>query len=149
MTENGYLIWVDPGAPSGWACLSPLACHFESGELHLLALGELLSRRLEAAAGIGWEQFTIRPGSGRYTGDTSAPETIGMLRWLAYKHSVPVIGEVQPGDRSLGEKHLAAVGWRKPGLEDANVAAAHLLSYCIGSRQLPAVLMSKILGKLG
>jgi hypothetical protein len=149
MTETGLLIWLDPGAPSGWASFSQKTGFFESGELHLLALGELLSRRLETAAGIGWEKFTIRPGSGRYASDTTALEVTGMARWLAYKHNVLVLNEVQPDARSLGERHLKTLGWRKPGLEDANVAAAHLLSHCLLNRLLPAPLLAQITGGLG
>jgi hypothetical protein len=148
---NGPVIWVDPGAPSGYAVVDPRDWHFQSGELHMLALGEVLRRRCHSSpvSALGWEAFTIRPGTSRITTDTSAPETIGMLRWLAYYYNIPVLPAQNPDAMVLGQLHLKAVGWYNPGLGDANSAAGHLLAYLLKNHLLPQHLLEKITAQLG
>lgn len=140
---------------TGWATWYPDASLFYSGQqLGLLEAVSMvrdviLSENCHSSVSIGWEAFTIRPGSSHLDLDTTAIEVIGAVRWLAADFNTVVLQPQQPSDRSLGSKHLKTLGWNRSEKEDdANSAASHLLSYLLSSRLLPTELMVKITGKV-
>jgi hypothetical protein len=149
--EPELIMWVDPGLVTGWATWQPAARQFHSGVSGgLLDTGEFTSQTLSPICGnatIGWEAFTIRPGSSRLALDTTALEVIGAVKWIAHTLGVKVLKPAQPGERKLGQKHLAAVGWHRTGPDHADAAAAHLLSFLIRERQLPAGMLAKIMNR--
>jgi hypothetical protein len=108
---------------------------------------ETLSLPFGGQASVGWEAFTIRPGSSRLALDTTALEVIGAVKWIAHTLGVKVLKPAQPGERKLGQRHLMAVGWHRTGPDHADAAASHLLAYLIRERQLPAGMLAKITDK--
>jgi hypothetical protein len=145
-----YLImWLDPGLSTGWAVWYPITMKFLSGVADGLIsaityVTTVLSRPLASHAAIGWEAFTIRPGSSRLRLDTTALEVIGAVKWVAHELGATVLAPAQPADRSLGQKHLKALGWHRPGPDHADSAASHLASYLLRERLMPAGLLAKI-----
>jgi hypothetical protein len=132
-----------PGAPS--------AGLFTSGYVRgVIEAGELADEMLSLAdenGAVGWEAFTIRPGSSRLALDTTALEVIGVVKWVVHVTGSLVLPQLQPDSRKLGEKHLRTVGWHRPGPDHVTSAASHLLSYLLQERQLPAYLLGKITRK--
>ena len=147
-------VWLDPGKVTGWATWRPADDQFLSGQVTGLLeaanrvrdiIGMVSAGNLVA---IGWEAFTIRPGSAHLDLDTTALEVIGAVQWIAAEAKATVLKPQQPSDRTLGQKHLATLGWHRPGPDHADSAASHLLSYLITTRQLPAELLAKITEKM-
>jgi hypothetical protein len=141
-------MWLDPGLATGWAVWYPLTRKFLSGVANGLVTAvtyvkAVLSTPLSHAA-VGWEAFTIRPGSSRLRLDTTALEVIGAVKWVAHELGVTILPPAQPADRSLGQKHLKALGWHQPGPDHADSAAAHLAAYLLRDRLMPAELLAKI-----
>lgn len=147
----GIVIWVDPSDMLGWFKWLPGINRVEGGECRFLEFGYRLERYagMESTLWLGWESFTIRPGTSRTTTDTSAPEAIGMLKWIAHRHGFRVLPPQQPDARVLGQKHLKAAGWQQPGLDDATSAAAHCLSWALSNHVAPSGLVSAILSQEG
>jgi hypothetical protein len=131
------VIWLDPGATTGYAIWHPHNNQFESGELHADDVGEWLHFRM-TFNWLGWETFTLRPGSVRITKDLSAAEVIGVAKYVIRACGGRQLVPQQPADRMLGQKHIAAAGWQNPGKNHANDAASHLLSWALGHNIAPA-----------
>jgi hypothetical protein len=149
--EPEVIMWLDPSNPSGWATWRPRTESFSSGELSFNHLGALISGISDVPEDVwlGWEAYTIRPGSGRIKQDGISLQVIGMARWLAYDQGMRQLKPQQPSDRTLGLKHLKAVGWHNPGKEDADDAAAHLLAFLLNHKVLPQSFLEKVLAQLG
>jgi hypothetical protein len=141
-------MWVDPGLMSGWAIWYPATRQFSSGVsgglLDTAVFVNETASVFNVDAAVGWEAFTIRPGSSRVALDTTALEVIGAVKWIAHTLGCKVLKPAQPGDRKLGQKHLAAVGWHRTGPDHADAAASHLLAHLIRERQLPDGMLAKI-----
>jgi hypothetical protein len=130
--QPAVVVWLDPGATTGWARWDVYAAEFRSGEDNFTGTGQLMNLWLSYdETWLGWEAFTIRPGSSRMKQDGSSWRVIGMLEWLAFRHRATVIKPQNPDARTLGLKNLKRVGWHAPGKDHANDAAAHLLSFLI------------------
>jgi hypothetical protein len=148
---DGTICWLDPGATTGIAAYTFRAGgSFHSWQLQFSETG----RRIEELAGdwgplhLGYESFTITPGS-HVRHDGSALMSIGMARWLAFKHGIAMLPSQPPSARRLGLKHLKTVGWYRPGLGHANDAAAHLLTYFLAKNLLPEELKERLRGNSG
>lgn len=150
-TAPSLVLWLDPGLVTGWATWRPAAALFTAGHVTgVIAAGELIDEMLSLADGngaVGYENFTIRPGSSRLRLNTTALEVIGVTKWAAHLAGCRVLPQLQPDARKLGEKHLKTVGWNRPGPDDVTSASSHLLSYLLQERQLPASLLKKITRK--
>jgi hypothetical protein len=137
------VVWLDPGTVTGWAWWDTYAESFRSGESEFIPLGSRLASWLNDAdrlghdVWLGWEAFTIRPGSGRMKQDGSSLQVIGVARWLAWCHGAVIVKPQNPDGRTLGLKNLKRVGWHSPGQDHANDAAAHLLSFLLRYHVLP------------
>ena len=151
INQPSLILWLDPGLDTGWAVWYPVASQFYSGHVKgMLEAAELIHEHLSLTDGfavVGWEGFTIRPGSSRLALDTTALEVIGAARWIAKETGTRVLPPPQPDARKLGNKHLKTVGWHRTGSDDRTSAASHLLSYLLQERQLPANLLAKITRK--
>lgn len=150
------ITWVDPGLTTGIASWYPATSEFYSTQVFgileaAFQIRDTLTVSSDAGTSpvVGWEDFVIRPGSSHLDLDTSALELIGAMKVMAADLGATVLCPQQPADRSLGEKHLKTLGWNRPSREDdANSAAAHLLSYLLSHRLLPVSLMKKITSKM-
>ena len=140
------ILWVDPSEVAGWITWRPRTGLVDGGEFHMFEIGQMLSRWKGLDIWLGWEMFTIRPGTSRMTKDTTAPECIGMLRWLAHYHNYRILKPQTADARILGVKNQQAIGWYTPGKDDQNAAAAHLLSFALEHELLPPHMLKKILG---
>jgi hypothetical protein len=107
-------------------------------------MGEWLARHLDCSTWVGWEAFTVRPGSARVKFEPDSLEVIGMTRWLAYHQDARMLKPQQPSDRSIGLLHLKRVGWRVPGQDHRNDAAAHLLAFLLANQLAPAEMLDSI-----
>jgi|SRR5277367_1885475 len=155
MSKPPVITWLDPGLTTGIASWYPATGELVSEQIFGMLeasyqIRDILNIPSDEATrpAIGWEAFTIRPGSSHLDLDTTALEVIGTTKMTAADLNVTVFWPQQPADRSLGEKHLVTVGWHRPGREHANVAAAHLLSYLLEARLLPADMLVKITEKM-
>lgn len=126
-----WSVWLDPGETTGCAFWQHGSMTITARELDFLTLGTWLTLVLSPAVAVGYEDFTIRPGSGRFSQDGSSLQVIGMVRWLTHSHNAVMIPKSQPADRSLGMKHIKRAGWHTPGKGHANDAAAHLLGWAM------------------
>jgi hypothetical protein len=149
------ILWIDPGLTTGWATWNPYTRCFFSGQVFGMIeaaahISDLLTPDQNTLPwAVGWEDFVIRPGSSYLDLDTTALQVIGATRWIAANLMITTLYPQQAADRVLGEKHLVTLGWNRPSREDdANSAAAHLLSYLLGNRLLPAELLTKITDKM-
>lgn len=150
------ILWADPGATTGLA-----AYFFNRGDGEFWCAQEqfretgerveLLAREYGAELSLGYERFSITPGSGAgfIKHDGSALMVIGMLRWLALRHGTVMLPSQSPSDRRLGLAHLRDVGWYKSGKEHARDAAAHLLVNAMRDGWLPEELKVKLRGTRG
>jgi hypothetical protein len=142
------LIWLDPGKLTGYALWYPERQRFGSGELGVMPLGEFLEVLVTECgpmAWVGYEDYTIRPGTGVLDSAGMALEVTGITHWLTHRHHARLLKPQQPADRSFGEKHLRAIGWHKPTPGGhADVAAAHLLSFLAGYFLVPGELLKRI-----
>ena len=147
----GIVFWVDPSEVLGWFKWVPDVNRAEGGECTRTQLGHRLERygHMGIDLWLGWEAFTIRPGTSRTTTDTSAPEAIGMLKWLCARHGFRELVPQQPDARVLGHQHLKAAGWQQPGLDDATSAAAHCLSWALSNYIAPDAVVEAIFSNGG
>lgn len=138
--DETTVIWVDPGASTGWA-LWDATGRFASGQHEAFTVENLLYDVLTRNSmwiQLGWEQYLITPGS-RISHDGSAVRVIGFLEWAARHTGCEVLKPMPSSARSLGQDgaKLQALGWHKPGKRDANAAAAHLLAHLLREKLLP------------
>jgi hypothetical protein len=138
------VVWLDPGLATGVIEWLPEAGEVSTREVSIFDAGDYLDDCLSMSAWLGWEQFVIQPGSSRFSQDGSALEVIGVARYWAYRRVARVLYPSVRSDKSLGMKHLKAVGWHTPGHDHANAAAGHLLSWALKSHILPSGLLSRL-----
>lgn len=144
------IIWFDPGETTGAALWLPdtqFFTSFELGSLHLT--GELLKRHLSPLTWVGYEAYTVRPGGARVKFRPDSLEVIGMVKWLVWEHQARLLPPQQAADRKIGVLHLKKLGWHRPGGDDDNAAAAHLLAFLLSQQLLPAELLKKITSQEG
>jgi hypothetical protein len=132
--------WTDPGDMTGIALLHDHGRQFWCDELPFFEACETieqLARTWGRAIAIGWERYTPRPDKPQ-TNAHDAMGFIGVARWQARKHRCVMLDPGQARSPSKAERlDLQAIGWWRPGKNDAQSAAAHMLRYLRGSRQLP------------
>lgn len=136
------VLWVDPGGMTGLATYHPQG-GFWCDELDFTTTGRVVNEITHNFAGrllVGWERFTIGPGTHKNrAGDAhSAIEAIGVVRFMATIHECPLLTPAAPGDRDKATMAmLKALGWWKPGKDDAQSAAQHLLAWMLRSGCVP------------
>jgi hypothetical protein len=138
------VIWLDPGLMTGFMRWWPEYNEFHSAEVNMCELGDGLDAALDVNTWIGWEAFVIQPGSSRLSQDGSSLEVIGIAKYMAYHRVARVLHPTLRSDKKLGLKHIKAVGWRKPGMDHANDAAAHMLGWALKRHVLPSYIIEKL-----
>lgn len=154
MTLPPAVLWADPGKMTGVAVLSSndasWGTMFLKGTEPSFAANEFpfrpacdeieaFCRRYGASLAIGWERFDINADTHKKTreGITDALHMIGVLRYLTGHYRCRFLGEAQQHTPDAIEKrHLARLGWWRPGKDDAQSAACHMLRWLIRENEL-------------
>jgi hypothetical protein len=99
---------------------------------------------------IGWERFTIGQKTAKITraGANTAIEVIGVCKWSAQAWGCTRLPEAQQTTPSAAEQAaLRALGWWKPGADDAQSAAAHMLRWMLRTSQAPPAVYAAVQGQ--
>ena len=145
MTLPPAVLWIDPGKMTGLALFhqpfGPGSAHeavvsefgFMDAAGHIEAFARMYAERLHA----GWEDFTVRPSTPSIDAH-HALEMIGVARFFATRHGCKILTPAKPGDRKIATREmLNALGWWRPGLDDAQSAAQHLCAWLLRSGNMP------------
>lgn len=140
--------WADPGGSvnggmTGIAVYHRASGIFAAGEYDFMAAGSRvygLCSEYKGALAIGWERFTIGPGTHKKASNPEqALEVIGVIRYWAVSWGCQLLTPAYPGDRNLATRQmLEKIGWWVKGKDDAQAAAQHLLAWILRTGQLPA-----------
>lgn len=148
MVVEQPVLWVDPGAHTGWALWTGTI--FSSGQLLRIEAGSRLKEIIglySPGISVCWEKYLVLPAS-NIKQDGSATKMIGVLEQLRAEHPYSLIKPKPSSARKVGLGTLQVVGWYRRGLVHGNDAAAHLLSYLLTYDRLPGNLKQKILDRL-
>lgn len=147
---NGPVLWVDPGKMTGFAYYTPeMPWNVQIDELPFIEAGDLIEAICQwgsSRLAVGWEHFTIRHDTHKKTADAHhAIEMIGVARRAMIKNNCIALSPAQPGERLVAtRKMLEVIGWWRPGKDDAQSAAQHLLSWMLRTGCVPAEVMTSI-----
>lgn len=146
--EPTFIMWLDPGAVTGWAAYDLELDVFTSGQCSL----DELRQRYEALVpsyghrmAVGWELFINTSGGARSSTPGPSNEAIGVTRSIAEKHGIRILKPQPSSARNLGSPaFLRRLGWYKPGKGHANDASQHLLAYLIRQRPMHDPIREKL-----
>jgi len=134
--DQRTIVAVDPGKMTGWAQLR--LGEFSSGQTDdiafLLWIDDSITRGLLPT--IVCEDFIYTTETAKKTRQTYSTESVGVLRFLAAKHSLSFTLQT-PADAKGFSKNdkLKAMDWYMPTKGGhANDAARHLLLYCVKNK---------------
>lgn len=135
------MLWVDPGEVTGLARYEVHRRGFAAAEYP----AEQAWDAIEAMAigwprvlAIGWERYTILPGTHKLTAQPAALETIGVCKFLARKYHCQVLPAAQQHTPdAVDQERLRRLGWWAPGKDDAQSAAYHMLGWLLRTGELP------------
>jgi hypothetical protein len=97
-----------------------------------------LCAEYKQALWVGWERFTIMPGTHKLTRQPEAMEMIGVIRYLALTWGCRILEPAQQHTPdATDQERLKAIGYWVPGKNDAQSAAAHMLNWLLASQSLP------------
>lgn len=154
MTLPPAVLWIDPGQMTGIATLlsndaswgtmvlKGTEPSFAADEFPFAAACpeiEGLCRRYGQTLAIGWERFDINDRTHKKTqaGIKDALHVIGVCRYLTGKYNCRFLGEAQQHTPdSTDRQRLQLLGWWRPGKDDAQSAAAHMLRWLIRENEL-------------
>jgi len=140
MTLPPATLWIDPGKMTGLALYNRGERETIADERAFLAAAAAIEqtcgwwgRRLW----VGWEHFYIGPKTPSADAHY-AIEMIGVARMWALRFHCVILPHAAPGDRNVAtQKMLEALGWWRPGKDDAQSAAQHLLAFMMRTGNLP------------
>jgi hypothetical protein len=132
---------VDPGKMTGIAYLN---------ERHEFAADEFafgpacreigsLCERFGRTLAIGWERFDINDQTHKKTqaGTKDALHMIGVCRYLVARYECRALPEAHQHTPDLHEqRQLKRLGWWRPGKDDAQSAAGHMLRWLMSTGEL-------------
>lgn len=136
-----HMLWVDPGKMTGLAYLNQDG-GFGAREFPFWPACkeiEVLAARHTVELAIGWERFDINADTHKKTreGITDALHMIGVCRFLTARYSLRFLGEAQQHTPDADEKRqLITLGWWRPGMDDAQSAACHMLRWLARTQNL-------------
>jgi hypothetical protein len=125
------VLWVDPGGYTGFASMQygqfagreyawGEACDYLTGFCHTYRM----------AAHIGYEVFTILPGTHKLSPQPEAYELPGVIKYLCRTYGCTLLRPAKPDERKTTKPaELRALGWWLPGQDDEQSAAMHLLAW--------------------
>jgi hypothetical protein len=90
---------------------------------------------------LGYETFTISANTAKLTrgGSNDALDIIGGLKWLAYKHGIPIVSQSPSDAKSfMTDEKLRKLGQWTRGSDHARDATRHLARYLIFERIIDA-----------
>jgi hypothetical protein len=94
--------------------------------------------RYKRVLAVGWERFTILPGTHKLSAQPEALEVIGVARYFAAAYGCMVLQPAQQHTPTKqDQRELKALGWWAPGEDDSQSAACHLLSWMKRENCLP------------
>lgn len=141
------VLWIDPGKVTGIAVYDPSAraesqravqdeYAFMQAADQIEAICKFYGKRLL----IGWEAFIIGPQTHKKSADAHhSIEMIGVARRAALVSECTILTSAKPDERNLATPDMVrAVGWWRPGKDDAQSAAQHLLAWMLRTDSLPA-----------
>ena len=134
-------LWIDPGGMTGFACWESGTDRFWADEYPWTEACD----RLAGLAGywrsmlyVGWEKFTILPGTHKLSPQPEAYEFPGVIRYLAHVNQCGVLQPAKPGERNIATPAmLRKAGWWVPGKNDAQSAAQHLYAWMLRENCVP------------
>lgn len=140
------LLWIDPGKMTGLASLTTETqfhnLAFIADEFDFQGAGYMIEGMCvywKRKIAVGWERFTITPNTHKKTRQPEAMEVIGVARYICGKYGCQVLEPAQQHTPDASDQaRLRALGWWKPGKDDAQSAAAHMLNYLLRTGTLPA-----------
>lgn len=145
------VLWIDPGKMTGLAFWAPWHQEWitEIDEHDFMSAAERISGYCAVHRSwllVGWEHFTIGARTHQKTADAHhAIEMIGVARLAAQFHGCQILPVAQPGDRNPATRQmLEALGWWRPGKDDAQSAAQHLLAWMLRVNRVPDDVMTTI-----
>lgn len=135
------IIAVDPGKATGWAMYFPEMPdqhpNFECGEMTWYDWIDWYNWFVQTQAQTEdvttvVESYTVTMETLKKTRQYWSLESIGAMRYLSQRHLHKEIVLQAPavGKRFGTRDKLEKIGWWKPGSDDAQDAARHLLTYC-------------------
>lgn len=150
LTLPPYVLWLDPGATTGWALWYTREQRLTQAEYDW----DELVWRLEAWASsarrktiIGCERFVITPDSARRPGSIEALQVWGAARSAATRHDAFMFLDHQTSSMaktSCPDEILQTLGWRRNTMGHANDAARHVYRWMCQEGVLPSTLRAKL-----
>jgi hypothetical protein len=138
------VLWIDPGGMTGLAMYQkgglPAFWANEYGFMDASGLIMAACTEYRDRLWVGWEAFHINAKTHTKSADAhSAIEMIGVARFAAVANRCRVLSPANPGDRNVATQvMLNALGWWRPGKDDAQSAAQHMLAYMLRTSAVPA-----------
>lgn len=140
----GMLIYLDPGATTGYALLLRDG-GFAAGQVQgTAAFGDWLDdvlTRTEVQTHVGWEAYQA---VGARSKESTVPlRVMGVAEYLTCRHGARMVGESPAAMRSVAKADaLHRLGWYRAGLPHAMQAARHMLAYIIRTGIAPELVRS-------
>jgi hypothetical protein len=128
-----YILAIDPGQISGaaWIARADLAS-FDSIQLAFPAICRMIKTYTEAwrtTLDVVAERFTIGPKTYRRLGAEWPLQVIGIARFYSMEHTGQDLIMYEQNPPFASDQRLKALGWWRPGQEDANSAARQVLKH--------------------
>ena len=140
------LMWIDPGGMTGfaWMFRGVFGAHEVAWDEACRQL-EVACESWREQLHIGYERFTILPSTYKLSPQPEAYEFPGVIRHLARKNRCVLLDPAQPSDRNASTPaELKALGWWTPGMDDAQSASLHLLSWLKREKCVPPDIARKL-----
>lgn len=148
MSSKTFIVWLDPGKTTGFACYDMERGTFRSEQYErddLVRQLDALYPMVGLRMAVGWEKFIHTSGGSRTSSPEHADEAIGAVRGWSREHPVELLKPQPSSARKLGSAvMLRRLGWYKPGNGHANDAAQHLLADLLKRRPMPHEIRTKL-----
>lgn len=133
------VMWIDPGMDTGLAVLLK-GRDFYADEFRFMEAAGAISYTCQVyreQLWIGWERYDIDRRLPQQDAH-HATEMIGVARREAMENGCRILAPSQQHTpTALDRQRLQAIGWWRPGKDDAQSAACHLLAYLLRTNEVP------------
>ena len=134
------VLWLDPGGMTGFAALISSRDYWADEFAWEGACDRLTgwANYYHGMLHIGYEKFTILPGTHKLSAQPEAYEFPGVIKHIARQFGCHLLPPAMPRERELATPAmLQTLGWWVPGKNDAQSAAQHLLAFLLRENCLP------------